>query len=424
MSRRPNNEQPNNQPEAIADEPLSIGEWQERMPHHHRVPLFIAGGLILAVLGTASVKSYEYLTEETDTPPSSTPSSTASVESKQLTQAECIAKLPLAQKLGQKLMIGATADTLTQASNTAAKHDVGGVILMKPVPTSVAVGDFTDAQNIPPLVATDQEGGTVQRYTAGDLLPAAASVPDMDLTQLAARIKQNDQYLRSQGVNMNLAPVVDVAPVSGTSVLGSRIFSQDPAVVARDALVYVRAGLATGVLPTIKHFPGLGSASQNTDYGQATTPDFAQLQQRDLIPYQELAGINLAVMVGNQTVPGLTGGLPASLSRAAVTTELRNGLGYQNNVVITDSLSAAAITNQYSIAEASVKAWEAGNDIALFVLPQSGLTIQQQVRRIVTAGQAAIQNGELSEADVNASVERIFALPQKHVDACTLVANE
>jgi beta-N-acetylhexosaminidase len=411
-------------------DPLPVGDWQEHLPRRHRlakVAVSLAGLTLISAIG---VKGYEYLENEHQsnlpepsssglpTSPSAEPTSTPSAE--RPTQAECITKLPLALKLGQKLMISATAATIAESSDFVAKNNVGGVILMKPVPSSAAVKMFVDNQALPPLVATDQEGGIVQRYTSEGPLPAASDVPGMDLAELGRRIRQDDIYLRNQGVNMNLAPVVDVAPAGGTSVRGSRIFSSDPAVVARDALVYVRAGLQTGVLPTLKHYPGLGSASHNTDFGTATTPDFAQMQRRDLIPYEKFAGTKAAVMVGNQIVPGLTDGLPASLSRAAITDELRGNLGYQNNIVITDSLSAAAITTRYSITEAAVRAWEAGVDIALFVSPQPGMSIREQAQQIIRAAKAAVRNGQLDVTDINASTGRIFALPQKHVDACDI----
>lgn len=416
--------------EANNNDPLRVGDWQEHVPRRHRlakVAVSLAGLTLISAIG---VKGYEYLDNEYQpnvpepsssglpTSPSAEPTSTPSAE--RPTQAECITKLPLALKLGQKLMISATAGTIAESSDFVAKNNIGNVILMKPVPSSAAVKMFVGNQALPPLVATDQEGGTVQRYTSEGLLPAASDVPGMNLAELGRHIKQDDLYLRSQGVNMNLAPVVDVAPVTGTSVLGSRIFSSDPTVVARDALIYVRAGLQTGVLPTLKHYPGLGSASHNTDFSSATTHDFVQLQQRDLIPYEKFAGTQAAVMVGNQIVPGLTDGLPASLSRAAIADELRTNLGYQNNIVITDSLSAAAITSRYSIAEAAVRAWEAGVDIALFVSPQPGLSIREQTKRIIRAAKDAVRNGQLDVTDINASVGRIFSLPQKHVNACNI----
>jgi beta-N-acetylhexosaminidase len=330
------------------------------------------------------------------------------------TQAECIAKLPLALKLAQKLMISADANTVDSVSAVAAKYNLGGIILMGPVPSSAQTHSLQSAQKYPLLIATDQEGGTVERYKTGGTLPAAADVPGLwTPVQAEAHAKQSELYLKSQGVNMNLAPLADVAPAGGSSVLGSRIFSSSPSVVATYDKAYVAAGLDTGVLPTLKHFPGLGGATRNTDYGPASSPAM-------LTPYKLQGGTKAAVMVGNQTVPGISGGTPASLSRNVITDLLRGQLGYKNNVVITDSLSAAAITSRGTITNAAVEAWGAGADISLTVSYGSGLTAEQQVQQILAAGKAAVAAGRLSESEVNASVARLWTLPQKHIDACKL----
>jgi beta-N-acetylhexosaminidase len=311
-------------------------------------------------------------------------------------------------------MVSADANTVSSVSAVAAKYDVGGVILMGPVPSSAQTHALQSAQKYPLLIATDQEGGTVERYKTGGTLPAASSVPSLwSASQAEVHAKQSDLYLKSQGVNMNLAPLADVAPAGGSSVLGSRIFSSSPSVVATYDKAYVAAGLDTGLLPTLKHFPGLGAATRNTDYGPASSPAM-------LTPYKLQAGTTAAVMVGNQTVPGISGSTPASLSRNVITTLLRGQLGYKNNVVITDSLSAAAITSRGSITSAAVEAWEAGADISLTVSYDSGLTAEQQVQQILSRGEAAARAGQLSVSELNASVERLWALPQKHIDACEL----
>ena len=404
-----------------SDAPLSIGNWQEDAMRKHRFIKTVAVIATLAGLSFAGVKGYDYL-QDSNQPnvPGETTSAKPSHASPTVT--ECIAKLPLSLKLGQMIMVSANADTISQVTAVSAKYNIGGVILMGPVPSAAQVERFTKAQQLPPLVSTDQEGGTIQRYKQ-NLLPAAADVPGSSLTDLRDLLIKDDQYLRTQGINMNFAPVVDVNPPGGSSVLGSRIFSDSPDAVAQDAEVYVETSLNAGILPTLKHFPGLGTASRNTDYGAATTAPFSSLQQRDLLPYRQLVDKSVAVMVGNQIVPGLTSGLPASLSHAAITDLLRDNLGYKDNVVITDSLSAKAIIDNYRLAEAAVKSWMAGSDIALFVLPQPGLTQQQQVVQIVNEAKASIKSGQLSQTDVDAAVARIWALPQKHVDACSLSPN-
>lgn len=414
-----------------------VGEHRSAV--RHRLLQFAAVIAGLALLSYGARAGYEYVSSDHTAVPTQSPSVQASPHHKTVasstpttqpatatpsprrTAAECIADLPLSFKLGQKIMISATAETVAQAASVAARYHVGGIILMDQV-SATAVDSLQRRQALPMLVATDQEGGIVQRYKSEGLLPAAADVPArLTPSQYQARIAQDDRYLRQQGITMNLAPVADVAPVSGTSVLGGRIYSSDPTVVSEYVRADVAAGLSSGILPTLKHFPGLGSATGNTDYGPATTPSWSTFQSRDLVPYRQLAGESVAVMVGNQTVPGLTDGLPASLSRAAITDELRDGLGYKNNVVITDALNAKAITSRHSISRAAVMSWQAGSDIALVVGTTPGESLNTQVANIISLGQQAVQGGQLSGNEINASVGRLFALPQKQADACQLV---
>jgi beta-N-acetylhexosaminidase len=399
----------------------------EATPHRHTLRRALLLTAAAVVLAGAAVVADNLEKHQDNSGLSANPSNTASASPsphdrpspkptpKPPTQLECIGKLPLSLKLAQKLMISADANTVTDISAVAAEYDLGGVILMGPTPSAAATHDLQKAQTYPLLVTTDQEGGTVQRYVSGGTLPAASDVPSLwSVTEARHRAETSDRYLKSQGVNMNLAPVADVAPAGGNSVLGSRIFSSDPAVVARYAGAYVQAGLTNGVLPTLKHFPGLGAATGNTDFGIASSP-------AELGPYKALAGTKAAVMVGNQLVPNISDGLPASLSSAVVTDLLRGQLGYENNVVITDSLSAEAITQKYTIAQAAVRAWEAGADISLAVTYQPGLTAEQQVSQILDIGKTAVKSGQLDAAVVNRSIERLWSLPQKHIDACTLV---
>ena len=393
-------------PESVTDtakRPLRIGDWRDEPPrdqHTFCKLTLVAGLMAAAVLGVAD--------RVDDGPPVASEVAPS--------QASCIAQLPLAVKVGQKLMLSATADTLVAESPVLARRYIGGVILMDQVPAATTRA-FIAAQPVPPLVATDQEGGTVQRYKTEGALPSPKEmVATLSPDAAEKRIETDDVYLRSQGINMNLAPLADVAAPSGASILGSRVFSDDPKTVTLYDKAYLQAGFTAGILPTLKHFPGLGSASGNTDDGPATAPFSA----RDLAPYEALKSTQAAVMVGNQGVPGLTGDVPASLSRAAITDELRGKLGYQDNVVITDSLTARAITSRYAVADAVVKSWEAGADEALVVGLPAGLSSGQFVSQVVARTNTALQNGQLSETELDTSVGRIFALRQKGVDACNL----
>ena len=173
-----------------------------------------------------------------------------------------------------------------------------------------------------------------------------------------------------------------------------------------------------GITPVIKHFPGMGSASGNTDDGSATTASLDTLKNRDLLPYQALASLHPDVMVSNAIVPGLTNGQPATWSPKAIS--LLRSYGYQDDVVYSDSLTAKAIPGD--IADAVVKAWQAGIDVALIVQQENETPqLSGWLSDTVTAAQTALQNGTLDKKEFAQSVVRI--LNRKGVDPCKLTSD-
>ncbi|MEC7923664.1 MAG: glycoside hydrolase family 3 N-terminal domain-containing protein, partial [Actinomycetota bacterium] len=193
--------------------------------------------------------------------------------------------------------------------------------------------------------------------------------------------------------------------------IGDRSFSNDPQSVIRNAAAVISGYEQAGILPVLKHFPGHGSASQDSHMGLATTPDLEVLRQVDLLPYQALLKDNLMVMVGHLWIPDLTDNFPASLSSAAVEGLLRDELGF-NGIVITDALGMGAITEKWPILEAAILAINAGVNVVMVSSPQ-------QVSSLLDGMEASLVTGELDHKKVLDSVERVFAL--KAVTPCQLV---
>jgi beta-N-acetylhexosaminidase len=159
----------------------------------------------------------------------------------------------------------------------------------------------------------------------------------------------------------------------------------------------------------LKHFPGHGHGSGDSHKGGVVTPPLSQLQTSDLVPYQTLVTeAPVAVMVGHLQVPDLTvGDDPASLSRAAVQL-LRTGTGYGgppfNGPIFSDDLSSmAAISDRFGVAEAVLRALQAGTDVALWVTTD-------QVPAVLTRLQNAVSAGELPMSSVNESLVRVAAM--------------
>lgn len=251
---------------------------------------------------------------------------------------------------------------------------------------------------IAPFVMSDEEGGVVQRMA--NLAGTIPSARQMGATMTAAQIQELAANLaarlRGAGVTMDLAPVLDTDDGTGpnnTDPDGTRSFSNDPAVVSADGRAFA-AGLSSGgVVPVVKHFPGLGHATGNTDVMSASTLPWSTLQAGGLIPFRDAITARLpAVMVANATVPGLST-IPASLSSDVITTVLREQLGF-HGLVMTDSLSAVAIQNAgYDVPKAAVAALAAGADMVLFNASASDVgTVNQNIANAIVAAE---QSGAL-----------------------------
>jgi len=329
-------------------------------------------------------------------------------------QLACVQKLPDSLKIAQKLMFAGYSDQLAGSTTALALANIGGVIIANQTPAT-AIAALRQAFWIAPTIGVDQEGGPVQRYTSEGVLPGeTAMASGFSADQAYQRYLQDDKFLKSVGITTNFAPVMDVIS-RGPSPLPSRMYSADPAVVSQYASASIRAANDAGITPVVKHFPGLGSATGNTDFVGATTDPLATLKTRDLLPYQQVAGLGPDAMVGNVVVPDLTEGQPAVWSAAAVA--LLRSYGYQNAVIYSDSLTAAAIPGPLD--EAALKAWQAGIDVALIVqTPANTANIPSYIQAITNRAVAALRSGELNDKAVSASVLRI--LNRKGIDPCTI----
>jgi beta-N-acetylhexosaminidase len=218
-----------------------------------------------------------------------------------------------------------------------------------------------------PLIAIDEEGGDVTRiaHLVGSRYPGNAAlgvVDDVALTEDVYRALGAD--LAALGINVNLAPSVDVNTAADNPVIGTRSFGSDTALVARHAAAAVTGLQAAGVAACAKHFPGHGSTRIDTHDSVATVDaPLALLARRDLPPFAAAiaAGVR-AVMPGHLRVPELTGDLPASLSAAAMTGLLRGELGF-TGVIISDALEMRAVSGPLGMTEAAVRAVAAGTDL-------------------------------------------------------------
>jgi len=294
------------------------------------------------------------------------------------------------------------------------RGELAGVILFEDnIGSRRAVRRMTraiQATNRPPglrdplLISVDQEGGLVKRLSG----PPTSSAAAMGARGSAYSRRQGaatGRSLRGVGVNVDLAPVLDVARPGGFIAEQLRGFGSKPGRVAAAGVAFAQGLEAEGVAATAKHFPGLGSTSQNTDLRPATIRLGAgTLRRVDEKPYESfIAADGDLVMVSSARYPALgTGRLPASQSKAVVNRELRGRLGFEG-VTITDSLEAPGARAGAGPAKVATRAAAAGSDLLLYVHCDAGMRAALALRRGLTSG-------KLQREAFERSVDRILEL--------------
>ena len=211
------------------------------------------------------------------------------------------------------------------------------------------------------LVMVDQEGGEIRTVTF--VGPAASQATQGAPEQVGAAARDAADQLRGVGVNVNLAPVADVAERGGVpSVMDGRAFAGGPDEVAAATRASIRGMRAARVAATAKHFPGLGGSQVNTDDAPATVEGEIDT---DLVPFEAAIAERVPlVMLSHALYPALDADAIASQSRAIATGLLREQLGFEG-VAVTDSMEAQAVLARSGVAEASVRSIRAGADLVL-----------------------------------------------------------
>jgi len=337
---------------------------------------------------------------------------------------------PLSRLAAQTIAVPAQEGAVAAVAREA-RAAFGGVVLFgASAPAGLGSGLAALRRDVPErlglLVMTDEEGGGIQRMAdlVGNLPWPSEMGATMTPGQIQALTRSVGSKLVRSGVNVDLAPVLDV---DGRAVLpnkadpdGFRSFSGTTSVVSADGVAYLRGLVQAGVVPVAKHFPGLGGASGNTDFGPASTLPWSTLRSVALPPFEAAikAGVP-AIMVSNARVPGLAQ-VPAGLSYEVVTGQLRGALGFKG-LILTDSLSALSISAmRLSVPEAAVEALEAGDDMILYNSTGSAskdLTLASGTDRAIVA---AVASKRLSKAALVAAAAQVLAA--KRVDVCSLPA--
>ena len=264
------------------------------------------------------------------------------------------------------------------------------------------------------LIAVDQEGGKVRRLKPERgffPLPAAEDMGRMNVEDVRGLGFRAGREMASLGVNVDLAPVADVRRSTQSPGLGDagRLFGADAKNVTRCALAFSEGLYQAGVLPALKHFPGLGSAGKDSHVDLPDVTD--SWSPEELLPYEEAFQRNWPgmVLVAHVFHRGLDSRLPSSLSSAVVETLLRGRLGW-NGVVISDDLQMGAVAKR-SLEERVRLAVLAGNDILLF---GNNLNYDPALHdKVFHAMMKLVREGAVSERRLETSWRRIEAMKER-----------
>ena len=324
-------------------------------------------------------------------------------------------------KIGQMLLVGFRGQVLNENSRVLSEIrdlHLGGVVLFgnnvsSPTQVQALTAALQKAATLPLLVSIDQEGGQVmrldRRFGITTNYSAQALGAMNDLVKTSAEAELFAQTLADLGINLNLAPVVDLNLNPSNPVIGAlgRSFSADPAVVINQATTFIQAHHKHNTFCTLKHFPGHGSSHNDTHLGFVDVTD--TWQDSELQPYTELIKNDTcdAIMTAHIFNGKLDAKLPATLSQAIVTGILRERLSYRG-LIISDDMQMRAISKYYDFATAIQLAIEAGIDM---------LAIANNVAYQETAAARAtkiirnlVDSGKLSEERINQSYQRIMRL--------------
>jgi beta-N-acetylhexosaminidase len=279
----------------------------------------------------------------------------------------------------------------------------GTVILGHPLEAASTLNRLQAIAAVPLLNTADFESGVGFRITGATAFPRAmafGAARDEKLAYEAGRV--TGEETRALGVHVNFAPVVDVNNNPRNPVINTRSYGEDPALVGALASAYVRGLQSTGVMATLKHFPGHGDTDVDSHLGLPVIKHpRARLEAIELPPFKAgiAAGVD-AVMTGHIEMPAFdaTPDTPTTLSPQIVTGVLREELAFRG-LIYTDSMGMQGVTNMHAPGEAAVRAVLAGNDVVLHS-PDDGAAFKGIVE--------AVQSGRIPVARIDASVERVL----------------
>ena len=296
-------------------------------------------------------------------------------------------------------------------------HNVASVINLAELINEAQATAIASSTGIPLFVAIDQEGGPVVRLTQGaTVFPsnmAVGATGSTDDAELMARTMATE--MKALGINMNLAPVLDVNNNPTNPVIGIRSFGSSPELVARLGVTMIKAYQESGIIATAKHFPGHGDTTLDSHTTLPSIPhDLEHLEAVELVPFKEAiaAGVD-AIMTAHVAFPAVdpTPDQPATFSPLVLEDLLRENMGFQG-LIATDSLGMGAIDRTYGVTTSAIRSFQAGADLLLFGndpghSPAEQPPVYDEILRLV-------RDGSISMHRLDESVRRILLVKAKY----------
>jgi beta-N-acetylhexosaminidase len=342
--------------------------------------------------------------------------------------------MDLRKMLGQLFLLGFQGQEISKSSPIVAdikERNLGGVLLFdRLLAKNLTANNIFSASQVKNLtdglqsysgnrllIGVDQEGGKVCRLTQKGGFPVTASpselgeINDIVLTEMHAATVAH--MLKRLGINLNLAPVVDLNIFPDSPIIGAlgRSFSSDAEQVVRHAKAWIQAHGTCNILSCLKHFPGHGSAHNDSHLGFVDISE--TWNKKELQPFSELIkqGLADAVMTGHLFNSILDSRYPATLSQNIITGLLRRELRY-DGVVISDDIQMKAISDLYGLEETLFRAFSAGVDM---IIIGNNLDYAPDIlERALQATIRCLQKGYLKEEQLIAALRRVQRLKDRH----------
>jgi len=333
---------------------------------------------------------------------------------------EVLEAMSLDEKVGQILIAGINGyEVKSETKRIIEDYKVGGIIIYsKNIKDSNQLLELINSlkatnrtNNLPLFISIDEEGGRVRRLPKDiQSFPSNREIGKVNNTELSYEIGALiGKSVKTFGINMNFAPVLDIDSNPNNPVIGDRSFSSDKKVVAKLGIATMKGMQDSGVISVIKHFPGHGDTSVDSHIKLPVLHnDLKRMVEFELVPFEEAVknGADI-IMVAHILLPKIDPDMPSSLSKTIVTSILRRQLDF-DGVVITDDITMGAIAENYNIVEAAIKALDAGADIILVAHDF------EKISSVFNGVKKAVEDGVISEKRIDESVYRILKLKENY----------